>query len=91
MHLGDVYYSGTKKEVQQRFLDIWPKDAGRRTIAVNSNHEMYSGGFGYFDLALPAIGQKSRTISLSRTRTGCSSFSTRHTSITTSTMSRWPG
>ena len=26
---------------------------------MNSNHEMYSGGFGYFDLALPAIGQKS--------------------------------
>jgi hypothetical protein len=67
MHLGDVYYSGTKKEVQQRFLDIWPKDAGRRTIAVNSNHEMYSGGFGYFDLALPAIGQKSSYLALENT------------------------
>ena len=59
MHLGDVYYSGTEEEVQERFLDIWPKDAGKRTIAVNSNHEMYSGGFGYFKVALPAIGQKS--------------------------------
>jgi hypothetical protein len=59
MHLGDVYYSGTEEEVQERFLDIWPKDAGKRTIAINSNHEMYSGGFGYFKLALPAIGQKS--------------------------------
>ncbi len=59
MHLGDVYYSGTEQEVQERFLDIWPRDAGKRTIAVNSNHEMYSGGFGYFKLALPAIGQKS--------------------------------
>ena len=38
---------------------MWPRDAGKRTIAVNSNHEMYSGGFGYFKLALPAIGQKS--------------------------------
>ena len=59
MHLGDVYYSGTEEEVQERFLDMWPRDAGKRTIAVNSNHEMYSGGFGYFKLALPAIGQKS--------------------------------
>jgi hypothetical protein len=45
--------------VQERFLDVWPMTAGKRTIAVNSNHEMYSGGFGYFKLALPAIGQKS--------------------------------
>jgi hypothetical protein len=59
MHLGDIYYSGTEEEVQERFLDMWPRDAGKRTIAVNSNHEMYSGGFGYFKLALPAIGQKS--------------------------------
>jgi hypothetical protein len=59
IHLGDVYYSGTEEEVQARFLDLWPRDAGRRTIAVNSNHEMYSGGFGYFKLALPAIGQDS--------------------------------
>lgn len=59
MHLGDVYYSGTEEEVQERFLDMWPRDAGKRTIAVNSNHEMYSGGFGYFKLALPALGQKS--------------------------------
>jgi hypothetical protein len=59
MHLGDVYYSGTEEEVQERFLDIWPRGAGKRTLAINSNHEMYSGGFGYFKLALPAIGQKS--------------------------------
>jgi predicted phosphodiesterase len=59
IHLGDVYYSGTEQEVQERFLDMWPQDAGKRTIACNSNHEMYSGGFGYFKLALPAIGQKS--------------------------------
>ena len=58
MHLGDVYYSGTREEVQERFLDIWPKAAGKRSVAVNSNHEMYSGGFGYFELALPAFGQK---------------------------------
>ena len=59
MHLGDVYYSGTKDEVQERFLNVWPTTAGKRTVAVNSNHEMYSGGFGYYALALPAIGQRS--------------------------------
>ncbi len=59
MHLGDVYYSGTEDEVQERFLNVWPTTAGKRTVAVNSNHEMYSGGFGYYALALPAIGQKS--------------------------------
>jgi hypothetical protein len=67
MHLGDVYYSGTEEEVQERFLDMWPRDAGKRTIAVNSNHEMYSGGFGYFKLALPAIGQKSSYLAFENT------------------------
>src|SRR5262249_7290915 len=28
VHLGDVYYSGTQKEVQQRFLDVWPQVPG---------------------------------------------------------------
>jgi hypothetical protein len=38
MHLGDIYYSGTEAEVRDRFLALWPKGAGKRTIAVNSNH-----------------------------------------------------
>ncbi|MDO9021355.1 MAG: metallophosphoesterase [Deltaproteobacteria bacterium] len=52
MHLGDVYYAGTKDEVQRRFLDLWPTVAGAQNRALNSNHEMYSGGEGYFDLTL---------------------------------------
>ena len=59
MHLGDVYYSGTREEIQARFLDLWPRAAGRVSRTLNSNHEMYSGGFGYFDLALPALQQAS--------------------------------
>lgn len=59
MHLGDVYYSGTREEVQERFLDVWPRAAGRISRTLNSNHEMYSGGFGYFELALAALGQLS--------------------------------
>lgn len=59
LHLGDVYYSGTRDEIQERFLDVWPRAAGRISRTLNSNHEMYSGGFGYFELALPALGQAS--------------------------------
>jgi hypothetical protein len=58
LHLGDVYYSGTNDEVQERFLDVWPRTAGNVSRTLNSNHEMYSGGFAYFDLALPALGQE---------------------------------
>jgi hypothetical protein len=58
LHLGDVYYSGTSKEVTQRFLDPWPfrNDAANR--ALNSNHEMYSGGDAYFDQTLPRFDQE---------------------------------
>lgn len=57
MHLGDVYYSGTPEEVEERFLRLWPADAGLRNRALNGNHDMYSGGFGYFGTILPAFGQ----------------------------------
>jgi hypothetical protein len=48
MHLGDTYYSGTPEEMRDRFKKFWPK---RKAIhrAINSNHDMYSGGFAYFD------------------------------------------
>ena len=59
MHLGDVYYSGTKDEVRDRFLAFWPTEAAKVNRALNSNHEMYSGGFGYFELTLPTFKQDS--------------------------------
>lgn len=59
IHLGDVYYSGTVDEVKDRFLKLWPRRAESISRAVNSNHEMYAGGFGYFDHTLPAFGQTS--------------------------------
>jgi hypothetical protein len=59
MHLGDIYYSGTPKEAKQRFLDVWPTSAGKVSRALNGNHEMYSGGFAYFDSILPAFNQPS--------------------------------
>ena len=57
MHLGDVYYSGTPEEVEQRFLPLWPSAAGRLNRALNANHDMYSGGFGYFERILPKFKQ----------------------------------
>jgi hypothetical protein len=59
MHLGDVYYSGTEDEVEDRFLKVWPSDAAKVNRALNGNHEMYSGGFGYFKVILPKFGQES--------------------------------
>jgi len=57
MHLGDVYYSGTPREVQERFLDLWPARPEAMSRALNGNHEMYSGGTGYFELILSAFEQ----------------------------------
>jgi 3',5'-cyclic AMP phosphodiesterase CpdA len=68
LHLGDVYYSGEKIEVQNRFLDVWPKQAGEISRNLNGNHDMYSGGFGYFDLCLPAFNQKSSYFAMQNRR-----------------------
>ena len=52
IHLGDVYYCGLPAEYQARFLNDWPA-LGREGVwswNLNGNHDMYSGGQGYFDL-----------------------------------------
>jgi predicted phosphodiesterase len=64
MHLGDVYYAGADDEMQQRFLDCWPKCPNVLNRALNGNHEMYSGGFAYFDKVLPAFKQNSSYFAL---------------------------
>lgn len=64
LHLGDVYYSGDKDEVEERFLKFWPRVPSAMNRALNANHEMYSGGHGYFDLMLPAFGQPSSYFAL---------------------------
>jgi hypothetical protein len=62
IHLGDVYYGGTKEECET-FLDLWPlrNAAGQfpagTSWALNGNHEMYCGGQYYFDVILKAFGQ----------------------------------
>ena len=57
VHLGDVYYAGNKGEVQERFLDLWPRNNAATNRALNSNHEMYTGGHAYFNLTLKAFDQ----------------------------------
>jgi hypothetical protein len=57
IHLGDVYYSGLDVEYQRRVLSYWPvipaqAEAGVTSWSLNGNHDMYSGGFGYFDTLL---------------------------------------
>lgn len=59
VHLGDIYYSGTTKEVNQNFLAHWPFVDGALNRACNGNHEMYSGGYGYFDTLLERFDQRS--------------------------------
>jgi hypothetical protein len=57
IHLGDVYYTGQPDEYKKRFLDPWPvrsHDSAEKTSSwcLNGNHDMYSGGYGYFDTVL---------------------------------------
>jgi hypothetical protein len=56
IHLGDVYYSGWAKEYESNFLPYWPVREGEAdkysSWTLNANHDMYSGGKGYFDYLL---------------------------------------
>ena len=52
-HLGDVYYAGTSDQEQHLLVNLWPKGS-LGSLTLNSNHEMYSGGAPYFDVALAA-------------------------------------
>lgn len=55
IHLGDIYYSATKKEVQKNFVEMVDIEirAARPQVQIYSlsgNHDMYSGGEAYYDL-----------------------------------------
>jgi len=64
LHLGDTYYSGTKKEFEKRFLPHWPDRPEAVHRSVNANHEMYSGGKAYRETVRRRFGQKSSVFSL---------------------------
>lgn len=56
IHLGDVYYAGTKWEAEHRFLPHWPVEVGdgqqHRSWCLNANHDMYAAGEGLFEVIL---------------------------------------
>ncbi|MDQ6775858.1 MAG: metallophosphoesterase [Actinomycetota bacterium] len=59
VHLGDVYYSGDPVEVERRVLadGMWPvtvdqANRGVTSWALNGNHDMYGGGWGFFKTLL---------------------------------------
>lgn len=55
LHLGDVYYSGWREEYEARFMPFWPVASADEAVAswaLNGNHDMYSGGHGYFGYLL---------------------------------------
>jgi hypothetical protein len=58
-HLGDIYYSGTPFEAQARFLDVCRQTlpAGTLLYTLSGNHDMYSGGAGYYGL-VDKLGQQ---------------------------------
>jgi len=67
IHLGDVYYVGDPREVDENFLGkrnpdneydpcLWP-NGSKGAFALIGNHEMYAlGGSAYFDRMLPTLG-----------------------------------
>ncbi|MGY4199087.1 metallophosphoesterase family protein [Bradyrhizobium sp. USDA 4520] len=67
IHLGDVYYSGWDFEYQERFLPYWPVHKSEQTRigswSLNGNHDMYSGGYGYYDtlLADPRFAKQAKS------------------------------
>jgi hypothetical protein len=67
IHLGDVYYSGWAAEYDAHFLPFWPvqpdEAAKFGSWSLNGNHDMYSGGHGYFDhlLADPRFARQGRS------------------------------
>ena len=59
IHLGDIYYAATPDECQKYFLDIVDRvfdrgSGGVPTYTLCGNHDVYSGGVGYYGL-LPKL------------------------------------
>jgi hypothetical protein len=56
IHLGDVYYPGWEYEYKNRFLKDWPVKREEKdkigSFNLNGNHDMYSGGWAYYEYSL---------------------------------------
>jgi hypothetical protein len=64
IHLGDIYYSGTRYEAENYFVKLFEAVFGTsgantrpRVLTMAGNHDMYAGGAGYYWL-LPKLGQR---------------------------------
>jgi hypothetical protein len=64
LHLGDVYYMGETGEIKENCLGmvtknyagVWWPTGSLGSFALMGNHEMYSGGQGYFRTFLTTLG-----------------------------------
>jgi hypothetical protein len=56
VHLGDNYYSGTQEEARRNILGLWPVRPDEAdeigSWCLMGNHDMYSGGDGFFETVL---------------------------------------
>jgi len=54
VHLGDVYYTGSKKQYERYFLANWPVHECDDIDSYNlvGNHDMYEGGHAYYETCL---------------------------------------
>lgn len=52
IHLGDIYYSGTKRECRERFYDVvrGPVGFDGPIFTLAGNHDYYAAGTGYYHL-----------------------------------------
>lgn len=60
IHLGDIYYSCTAYEIERYFLAPLREHVDlsqTRCFSLCGNHDVYSGGTGYYDTLLPALSQ----------------------------------
>lgn len=56
IHLGDTYYAGWAYEYRKRFLPHWPVQVAEKELvgswSLPGNHDMYTGGHGYYSVLL---------------------------------------
>jgi hypothetical protein len=54
IHLGDVYYSGSEREYERNFFNLWPVEEGEDigSFSLCGNHDMYYGGHAYYGTCL---------------------------------------
>ncbi|HET7460156.1 MAG TPA: metallophosphoesterase [Longimicrobium sp.] len=81
IHLGDIYTTGTPAECQANFVDVWKprKPENTRIWAMCGNHEMYSGGDGYYGLVLPFCNQPASYFNLGNRHWRLIAIDTGHT------------